>query len=433
MSATTRTVLAACIAAGTLAAHAQNRAPAAQYWVDLSTASMSIPGMPEDGGMGAGLLGGLMGGNPGAAAAGAMGGMGGRGKSLDAELHVRARPAGVEGTHAIPSGMNMGPSLLLMPHRPQPAGRGDTHSERNDTPEKPKGRILMYWGCGDSIAAGQPRILDFAKQNPSEYAQFFSSHAGASKGVQNRAGNALWPNERDTKRVPDNASLQGEHAVSGEGVPASLKFNVGQEYDFLPRASMTAKGQPRDGVQLSWPSMQHAKAYFLQAQGAAPGPDGAQDMILWSSSEKPENGWALMSYQSPSQVAKLLQQKIVLQPSVTNCTIPKGIFDKAEGAMVNMIAYGPELNVSHPPRPAKAPADWQPEWTARVRIKSTGMTMLGMADGADGQRGAGGAMGGAGSAGVTGGAAEQQDSMLPSLPLPGVPNPVKMLKGLFGG
>jgi hypothetical protein len=427
MSASTRTVLAACIAAGALTAHAQNRAPAAQYWVDLSTASMSIPGMPDGGGMGAGLLGALTGGNP----AAAMGGMGGSGKSLDAELHVRARPAGVEGTHAIPSGMNMGPSLLLMPYRPQPAGHGSTHSEqRSDTPEKPKGRILMYWGCGDSIAAGQPRILDFAKQNPAEYAQFFSSHAGTSKGVQNRAGNALWPNERDTKRVPDNASLQGEHAVSGEGVPPGLKFSVGQEYDFLPRASMTAKGQPKDGVQLSWPSMQHARAYFLQAQGAASGPDGAQDMILWSSSEKPENGWALMGYQSPAQVARLLQQKIVLQPSVTNCTIPKGIFDKAEGAMVNMIAYGPELNVSHPPRPAKAPADWQPEWTARVRIKSTGMTMLGMADGADAQRGAGNA-GGMGGAGVNGGTAEPQESVLPSLP--GVPNPVRMLKGLFGG
>lgn len=443
MSASTRTVLAACIAAGTFAAHAQNRAPAAQYWVDLSTSSMSIPGMPEEGGMGGaagtgmGLLGGLMGGNAGAPATGAMGATGGRGKSLDAELHVRAKPAGVEGTHAIPSAMNMGPSLLLTPYRPQPASHGGTHTERSDAPEKPKGRILMYWGCGDSIAAGQPRILDFAKQNASEYAQFFSSHAGASKGVQNRAGNALWPNERDGKRVPDNASLQGEHAVSGEGVPPSLKFSVGPEYDFLPRASMTAKGQPRDGVQLAWPAMQHAKGYFLQAQGAAPGPDGAQDMIFWSSSEKPENGWALMSYQSPAQVAKLLQQKIVLQPNVTSCTIPRGIFDKAEGAMVNMIAYGPELNVSHPPRPAKAPADWQPEWTARVRIKSTGMTMLGMADGAGragGQRSASGApaMGAMGGTGEAGSQAETQDSPL-SLPLPGVPNPVKMLKGLFGG
>ncbi|MEC4718519.1 hypothetical protein RY831_05130 [Noviherbaspirillum sp. CPCC 100848] len=435
MSASIRTVLAACIAAGAFTAHAQNRAPAAQYWVDLSTTSMSIPGMPEEasvGGTGVGLLGGLMGGNPGAAAMGAMGGMGGRGKSLDAELHVRAKPAGVEGTHAIPAAMNMGPSLLLTPYRPQPASHGGTHAERNDTPERPKGRILMYWGCGDSIAAGQPRILDFAKQNASEYAQFFSSHAGASKGVQNRAGNALWPNERDSKRVPDNASLQGEHAVSGEGVPPSLKFSVSPEYDFLPRASMTAKGQPRDGVQLGWPAMQHAKAYFLHAQGAARGPDGAQDMIIWSSSAKPENGWALMSYQSPAQVAKLLQQKIVLQPNVTNCTIPKGIFDKAEGAMVNMIAYGPELNVSHPPRPAKAPADWQPEWTARVRIKSTGMTMLGMAEGANNADSANNAAGAHGTDGAGGAVTEAQDSPL-SLPLPGVPNPVKVLKGLFGG
>ena len=46
--------------------------------------------------------------------------------------------------------------------------------------------------------------------------------------------------------------------------------------------------------------------------------------------------------------------------------------------MVRMIAYGPELNLAHPPRPANPKAPWDPEWTVRVRIKSTGMTVLGM-------------------------------------------------------
>jgi hypothetical protein len=82
----------------------------------------------------------------------------------------------------------------------------------------------------------------------------------------------------------------------------------------------------------------------------------------------------------------LLQRKVVLQAAAVNCTIPKGIFDKAQGAMLNMIAYGPELKVSHPARPEKAPANWQPEWTARARNKSTGMTMLGMED-SGGRRG----------------------------------------------
>ena len=405
--------LALCATAS--AAYAQTRGPAAQYWIDLSTSNFSMPGMPEEGGA-AGLLGGLMGGN---AFGGSMG-MGGRGKVMDAELYVRAHPNGTEGTHAIPAGMNMGPSLLLVPNRPQPAEQGrTTRDETPDREDKPKGRILLYWGCGDSIRPGQPKVLDFAKQDYAEFSKFFASHGKASKGVQGRPGDALWPNERDNKRVPDNASLEGEHAVSGNGVPPTLKFNVGAAYDFLPKAQLTTRGAPKDGVQVEWNAMQHAKGYFLHAQGAAEGPGGAQDMIFWSSSEKPDNGWSLMSYQSPAQVAKLIQQQVVLPPSTSNCKVPKGIFDKAQGAMLNMIAFGNELNVSYPPKPEKAPANWQPDWTARVRIKSTGMTMLGMDDGGEARRGGRNV------------ANEPSDNGSP-VPQLDVPNPVKLLKGLFG-
>lgn len=430
MSVSARTTLALCMAVASMAANAQSRGPVAQYWVDLATTSFSIPGMPEEGsmgGMGGGLLGGLMG-----SAGAAMPGGGNPAKTLDAELFVRARPAGVEGTHAIPASMNMGPSLLLTPHRPQQGSRDATRDDRPDTIEKPKGRILIYWGCGDSIRPGQPKVFDFARQQDmSEYAKFFGSHAvaGASRGVENRPGHALWPNEKDPKRVPDNASLQGEQTISGDGVPASLKFNVGAEHDFLPKVQMSTRGMPKDGVRLSWNTMQNAKAYFLLAQGAASGPDGAKDMVFWSSSEKPDNGAALMTYQSPTHITRLLQQKIVLQPSIVECTVPRGIFDKAEGAMVNMIAYGPELNVSYPQRPAKASADWQPEWTARIRIKSTGMAILGMEDRAGEQRAGNFNNNGSSNQGYESGQARDAS---PGIPVPDVPNPVRLLRGLFG-
>ena len=81
--------------------------------------------------------------------------------------------------------------------------------------------------------------------------------------------------------------------------------------------------------------------------------------------------------------------------------------------MVRMIAYGPELNLAHPPRPANASAPWNPEWVVRVRIKSTGMTMLGMEDQQRGGR-----------------AAESRPRKeTPELELPSVGG---VLKGLFG-
>ena len=47
--------------------------------------------------------------------------------------------------------------------------------------------------------------------------------------------------------------------------------------------------------------------------------------------------------------------------------------------MLRGIAYGNELNLLHPPRPtdAKLLAAWDPEWSLRVRVKSTAMAMLG--------------------------------------------------------
>ncbi len=77
---------------------------------------------------------------------------------------------------------------------------------------------------------------------------------------------------------------------------------------------------------------------------------------------------------------KMIADKVVLPPETTACRIPAGIFENVEGAMVQSIAYGEELNLVHPPRPADPKVAWEQIWTARVRVKSTGMLPLGMGD-----------------------------------------------------
>jgi hypothetical protein len=57
--------------------------------------------------------------------------------------------------------------------------------------------------------------------------------------------------------------------------------------------------------------------------------------------------------------------------------VPKGVFT-SEGAMLRVIAYGNELNVVHPPRPTDPKVPWEQVWAAKVRVKSVGLTMLGM-------------------------------------------------------
>lgn len=342
---------------------AQTKPPVAQFWMDVATSNMSIPGM-DDMESGAGsMMGGFFGGTK-------MGG-GAPGQWLDTALHTRLKPSGTDGTHAIPPSMIMGNSLPLIP---VPAVERSGGQEREGGTEKPKGKLVFYWGCSDTVRPGQPRVLDFSSAAPDAWAKFMAGRFAPDRGAKAVAGRSVWPNERDRQRVPNGASLEGDHAVSGEGVPTGLRFGVQNGYDFMPKVKMSTAGDPKASVNVGWQSITAAQGYFLSAMGAK----GEEEMIIWSSSDQPDPGWGLMDYMPPAQVKKLIGEKVVLAPTIQNCAIPAGIFGGVEGAMVRMIAYGPELNLAHPPRPENPKTPWNPEWAVRVRIKSSGMTVLGM-------------------------------------------------------
>lgn len=364
MSIRTTVVLAGVLALPSLVAQAQSKPPIAQFWMDLATNSLSIPGMGDtDSGDGSLFGGGFFGGTR-------MGG-GAPGLWLDSALYTRQKPGGSEGTHAIPPGLKMGSRLPLLPV--VAVGRSGEAGEEGGA-EKPKGKLMFYWGCSDKVRPGQPRVVDFSKSAPDEWMRFMTGRFAPDRGAKAVPGRSVWPNERDRQRVPSGASLEGDHAVSGEGVPASLRFSVEKAYSFMPRVQMSTSGDAKASVNVSWQAVNEAQGYFLSAMGAR----GEDEMIIWSSSEQPDPGWGLMDYLVPARVRTLIGEQVVLAPSVQDCAIPAGIFGAVEGAMVRMIAYGPELNLAHPPRPSNPKTPWDPEWAVRVRIKSTGMTLLGM-------------------------------------------------------
>lgn len=400
-------------------AAAQTKPPVAQFWMDAATINMSIPGMGDMDEGTTGMMG-MMGNAFGTARMG----MGAPGKWLDSALFTRNKPAGTEGDHAIPPGMAMGPSLPLLPVERQPSAPG--REGESDGMEKPKGRLLFYWGCGETVRAGQPRVIDFAKAAPQEWGRFMDGRFAPERGARAIPGRSIWPNERDRQRVPGAASLVGEHEVAGAGVPAGLRFALRDGQDFMGKLQMTAAGDPKAAVTVAWQGAGPAEGYFLNAMGAR----GEEEMIIWSSSDLPDPGFGLLDYLAPSRVRQLIGEKVVLPPAADRCAIPAGVFAGVEGAMVRMIAYGPEANFAHPPRPANPKAPWAPEWAVRVRLKSTGMTVLGMEERGGGRRAGRGQLGPA-----------EQSAPSPASPTSPVPteipglgdvNPINLLKGLFG-
>ena len=375
------TVAIAVAAIGTGSAMAQTKSqqivkpPVAQLWMDVAT--MTMPGMPDMTSIpGAGALGGLFGVRGVGEGNNAFGNTRGvlPGRYVDIALFTQRKPAGTEGLQSVPQVTGLAPTLPLVP--PPPAARPDPTppgSSRDPTEiERPKGRILFYWGCGEEVRAGQPRVLDFARAAPQEWAGFMQGRAVSDRGAVAKPGHALWPNEKDRRSFGRDASLVGEHSVTGEGVPASLKFALSQANDFMPAIALTQSGTTADALQLNWQPIGSARAYFINAIG---GGDG--DTVFWSSAEVPEFGMGLLDFASPSNVDQWLKEKVLLAPTVTQCAVPKGIFAKASGAMLRMIAYGSELNIAHPPRPADVKQPWEPEWAVRVRTKSTAMAQLG--------------------------------------------------------
>lgn len=384
MSFPQRRVVAGLIAAAfPLISAAQSRPPLATYWMSAeTTAGMAMSGgAPSMSDMASLMLG---------------GGMNSSGKRLLLQLGSQQSASGeAVAEHLIPAGMNMGNSLPLNTPQKTQVRREEEHAGQ-DSYEKPKGRLLLYWGCGAQAGTGQPYVIDFAKvaagkQWPAGlFTRRVSLQHGPSEARSKTYGD--WPNAKDSTRVPNDASLRGEHTVKGNYSP-EIRFTL-ENLDYLAPLDISMSKQATGAMDLRWKSVVNATGYFANVMGAD---SGGNDMVWWVSANSKEFGEALFGFIPSGEVAKLVKDKVVLPPSATECSVPKEVMAAAPNGMLRMIAYGEEANFAHPPRPRDAKAPWNPEWTAKVRVKSTAFQpiMEGQSAGRDSDGDVGGAVGNA--------------------------------------
>lgn len=386
LTATVALILASTAGAAEAPKSSAARGPIAQYWMDLATYNvMGMDEMPQMSGIAGSMMGGMMGtraaqGRDGRHAKGVGNfgmtkSMGMPGRQIDIALYTANKPAGTAATQDIPQRADIGAEPLHLVTPPREGTTGGT--DETTYPERPRGRILFYWGCSATVKPGQPRVIDMAKFSVEDYRGFMQGRSVPDRGARAEPGYAIWPNDKENSRVARGASVAGEHVVTGEGVPDNLRFTLSREQDFMPSLRFDSAGKLSDSIQVRWQSIASARAYLLTAMSASEDKSGAPDLVLWSSSELPDSGMGLMNYASNANIDKWLREKVLLAPSATQCDMPAGIFDKREMAMLQAIAYGNEVNFSYPPKPANAPANWSPDWVARVRNKSMAMNMLG--------------------------------------------------------
>lgn len=332
--------------------------PVANYWMDVATAS----------GMGAGM----MGGRPNMAQVMSMmnGGGGGAQHMLNLYLASRDKAPSPQAQHLIPPGMQMGASLPLI--APQAVKPERTDYAMPEHFQRPKGRMIIYWGCGEHAGAGQPTIVDFSKLAAGQMPPGVSAMMSAVRAAQpprpgQSAGYGEWPNDRDSRPVPATASLIGAHKVEGNYSPP-ISFSLGQGQDFMPGLGLREAGVlPSGANRLTWTPAAQATGYALSMFGSS----GGGDVVIWSSANKP-SAFPNMDYLSPAQVKPLVASGAALAPTTNQCTIPAEVVKASPTGMVMMIGYGPEAWFQDKPK--------APTWTVRARYKTTASVMLGMGD-----------------------------------------------------
>jgi hypothetical protein len=354
--------------------------PVAEYWMSAATLS----GM---GGMGAGhrpSMAEIMNGN--------IGGGNSYRHSLILQLGSSQHPQGSSrAEHDAPQNLGAGPVLPLLTPVQQAA-----HEEVEPGPppqyQQPKGRILIFWGCGEHAPAGQPLVIDFAKLGPQ--GQGASQFTALSRGLgitpmqpPSPARNATygeWPNAQTRGEVPQQGSLQGAHTVRGDYSPA-INFTLGADQDFLPPIQLRTNAKnPSGSVSLGWGAVDGAKGYFASMFGGGTGGDA----MMWVSSAAQASAFGLPEYLSDREIGRLVGQHVLLLASQTSCTVPvEAVKAAGQGGFLRLVAYGGEYNVEYPARPP-APKPWNIAWRVKVRYRAEtsallGMTMPGMGQSGD--------------------------------------------------
>ncbi|WP_186401226.1 hypothetical protein [Sphingopyxis sp. P1IMeth2] len=243
--------------------------------------------------------------------------------------------------------------------------------------ERPKGRLLLYWGCGAKAGPGQPVIIDFAKVAAGQVPPgLFSSAVPIIREVSqaNSKSYVDWPNSKGGKQPQAGSSLIGAHRINSN-VGSDINFNLAQDY--MPGLQASTAQQADGSVMIRWGALQPATGYVAWTIGGMDRGGGSGDMVWWTSSASKEFGGGLWDWLPPSVVANLITKKIVMPPSQTSCQIPAEV-KKASGEMMigNLNAFGPEANFSYPPKPA-GNAVWNIDWTAKVRFRSHTMLLVG--------------------------------------------------------
>jgi hypothetical protein len=296
------------------------------------------------------------------------------------------RRGGVEATHTVPRAARIGPDLDL-----EPGERGQPGQTQNEY-EQPRGRLYLFYGCGERAPRGQPIVIDFARVAQGETPPGLESRVAGARTPNSPAERgwpsvARGPHDRGAglaaRVMPAGASIVGDHLVRSSMAP-DIRFALTAEHDIMaPVSFSTNEVLPSGAVNLVWNATPRATGFAVVAMGQG---ERQGDYVYWTSSAVQTWDADIFQFISPSEAQRLVNERVLLSPQTTTCIVPQeaarmmgaGSADQQRASTVLLTAFGPEANFVDPPRPSDPAIPWRQEWAVKVRLNSTTMEMLGV-------------------------------------------------------
>ena len=349
--------------------------PVAVYWIDTTTSSgMTLSGVGAKPSMGQ-IMNMMKGGDN-------------VSHSLTLKLaSSQAAPGEAAGDHLPPAALNGAKDLPLDWKQPKQVSytpERDSSPSAPDHYEAPKGKILIYWGCGEHAPKNQPVVIDLSKTtDPAARMQMMKQMVPQTIALESVTppspstwkSYGEWPNAKQngSMNFDGNSSLVGAHAIKANYSP-DIAFDLNQSQDFLAPIKVSGNSRDAEGaVPLAWSPIDRARGFVVTAVG------GGQDTVVMWTSAQTQTAWMGFApqYLTARDLDTLVAQKTVLPGTATGCTVPAEVMSSAQGLMYGITAYGGDTTLSYPPRPSDPNVAWNIQWETKIRYRSATGGMLG--------------------------------------------------------
>jgi len=348
--------------------------PVAVYWIDTTTSSgMTLSGMGAKPSMGS-IMNMMKGGD-----------------TISHSLTLRlgssqAAPGAAEGDHLPPAALNGAKDLPLDWKQPKQVAYTPEHETPSapDHYEPPRGKILIFWGCGEHAPKNQPVVIDLSKlTDPAQRVQMMKQMVPQTVALETVTppspsawkSYGEWPNgkQNGSMSFEGASSLVGAHTVKANYSP-DIAFSLDQAQDFLAPIEVSANSRDAEGaVPLAWSPIARAKGFVVTAVG------GGQDTVVMWTSAQTQTAWMGFApqYLTARDLDRLVADKTVLPGSAAGCTVPAEVVSSAQGLMYGITAYGGDTTMSYPPRPSDPNVPWNIQWETKIRYRSSTGGLLG--------------------------------------------------------